>query len=103
MIHYSHFQKAETIKIILKDTLKRIPLYGYAMQIFGFIFIKRSIINDKAILVDAFTNINNDVSLLLFPEGTVTSQHTKSKSNSFADKNGLKRLNNVLCPRSNSI
>lgn len=37
--------------------------------------------------------------ILLFPEGTNISENTKAKSHSFADKNGLKRYEHVLHPR----
>jgi 1-acyl-sn-glycerol-3-phosphate acyltransferase len=90
------------MKIVLKDAFKRIPLFGYAMQIFGFVFLKRDAAYDRDVMMDAFSEAKRSelpVCLLLFPEGTVVSNHTKSVSREYARKNGLNLLDNVLLPR----
>lgn len=42
----------------------------------------------------------NFVQILMFPEGTDKTAHTTSRSDQFADREGLPRLRHVLYPRS---
>lgn len=76
-----YLKKESSIKIILKHALKYIPLFGIAMQFFGFVFIKRSLKSDKLVLDNAFKEINESnypSILLMFPEGTLLSQNTRN-------------------------
>ena len=42
---------------------------------------------------------SSNFQIVLFPEGTSITETSKAKSNEFADKTNLKRLNHVLHPR----
>lgn len=58
--------------IVLKDSLKNIPLLGYGMKYFGFIFLNRRIEKDRVIINDGVSRLKDTgcFDLLLFPEGT---------------------------------
>ncbi|ORY05523.1 acyltransferase-domain-containing protein [Basidiobolus meristosporus CBS 931.73] len=103
----AYFAKAHgAIKIILKDTLKHIPIFGWGMQFFDFIFLKRSWATDQAHLTQHLNRLSRSVDplwLILFPEGTVISDCTRKKSNAFAAKEKIYTPKNVLLPRSTGM
>ncbi|EKX36980.1 hypothetical protein GUITHDRAFT_116847 [Guillardia theta CCMP2712] len=90
------------MKIVLKDSLKSIPGFGWAMQSFLFVFLAR----DKSIdlkhmgeMLGYHTNNKLPLSLILFPEGTDLSPHNMAKSDAFASQNGLTKYRHVLHPK----
>ncbi|CAG8484150.1 7683_t:CDS:2 [Funneliformis mosseae] len=99
------------IKIILKDSLKWLPIFGwvrivydydYGMRFFQFIFLKRNWTVDKGPLSKTLSSLSaskEPLWLLIFPEGTVVSDVTRIASKKFADKVGL----HVLLPRSTGL
>ncbi|KAG0140539.1 hypothetical protein CROQUDRAFT_665047 [Cronartium quercuum f. sp. fusiforme G11] len=98
-----------SIVIILKASLKWVPIVGPAMQLFSFIFLNRSWASDKASLTSdlmtmAHQALNSpdrqSLSLLIFPEGTLVSPHTRPISKRYCDQNGYPNLNHCLLPRS---
>ncbi|CAH7673435.1 acyltransferase-domain-containing protein [Phakopsora pachyrhizi] len=107
-----------SIVIILKASLKWVPLVGPAMQMFQFIFLNRSWSSDKASLANELSQMADGVSsiegstatdetnqrerlaLLIFPEGTLVSPKTRPISKKYADKMGLSDLRHCLLPRS---
>lgn len=75
-----------------------------AMQAAGFIFLDRKWERDRPHVEDLLhyfndPNINEPLILLLFPEGTDLTENTKSRSDKFADKQGLPKYDYVLHPR----
>lgn len=108
---------ADSILIILKDSLKWIPFIGWGMQFFRFIFLARNWASDQAQLAKQLgqvasadhptqerkTNRAKKLLLLIFPEGTLVSNHTRPISAKFAEKMGIKDLQNVLLPRSTGL
>ncbi|RMZ92838.1 lysocardiolipin acyltransferase 1 [Brachionus plicatilis] len=90
------------IKIILKDSLKRIPGPAWAMQTALFIFIKRKWTEDQNIFnkfIDYYNKIEKKFMILIFPEGTNMSRDSIEKSNKFADEKNLPRYEYVIHPR----
>ncbi|KAG3132398.1 hypothetical protein PI126_g19661 [Phytophthora idaei] len=113
------------LRIVLKAPLRRIPIFGWAMQHFIFIFLARpsagyklrlpSYINDCAYvmqqrrwaddqvnlrkLLPFLTSTEPKASYLLFPEGTDLSESNLEKSAAFAEKNGLQPRQYSLYPR----
>ncbi|OMJ22518.1 putative acyltransferase [Smittium culicis] len=97
-----------SIKIILKESLKNVPIIGWGMQYFDFIFLKRNWNADKETLEAHMRKINNcefPTSLLLFPEGTTFTKNTLTKSLAFAAKSDLKiqHPKHLILPRSTGI
>jgi len=95
------------LKIILKDSFKWLPVFGWGMQFFDFIFLSRKWAKDKIAMSSnlrrASKNVDQAMWLLLFPEGTVVSQNTMHNSKEYAEKNGLKMTTYTLIPRSTGL
>nr|XP_020648776.1 lysocardiolipin acyltransferase 1 isoform X2 [Pogona vitticeps] len=99
LLRYSYLRLE---KICLKSSLKGIPGFGWAMQVSAFIFIQRKWEEDRhhfENMLDYFCDIHEPLQLLIFPEGTDLTDHTKARSNAFAEKNGLQKYEYVLHPR----
>eukprot|EP00835_Amoeboradix_gromovi_P006950 NODE_955_length_2789_cov_0.219703.p2 type:complete len:206 gc:universal NODE_955_length_2789_cov_0.219703:2644-2027(-) len=80
------------VKIILKESPKYVPIFGTAMILFDFIFLKRRWEHDKVSMGKHFKNFKNrNLWLILFPEGTILAKDTIEKSNEHCAK-----LNQVL-------
>lgn len=90
------------IKYILKNSLMKLPIFGWGFHIFEFIPLERKWETDEPIMHQmllTFTSREDPLWLALFPEGTdFTEQKCKSSQN-FAAENGLPVLNNVLLPK----
>ncbi|PLW15745.1 hypothetical protein PCASD_22363 [Puccinia coronata f. sp. avenae] len=97
--------------IILKASLKWVPIVGPAMQMFSFIFLNRSWATDKKDLTIQLNQLAdqtynptisslNKIGLLIFPEGTLVSPLTRPASKKYADKCGIDDLRHCLLPRS---
>ncbi|KAG9295389.1 hypothetical protein G9A89_013418 [Geosiphon pyriformis] len=111
------------IKIILKDSLKWMPLFGWVskdlmlrafvaryfrlgMQFFQFIFLKRNWASDQENMDRTLGNLANSKDplwLLIFPEGTLVSECTRKISKIYADKNNLVDQKHLLLPRSTGL
>jgi len=103
------------IYIILKESLKYIPILGLGMMFYGFIFMSRKMAVDqprmayrlrelkKQHTTPSGTKYLDPMWLLLFPEGTNTSRNGKAKSTRWAEKIGVKDTEHVLLPRSTGI
>ncbi len=88
---------ADSILIILKKSLKWIPIVGWGMQFYRFIFLARNWASDQKQLAkqlgevaseshsdpDAKTNTAKKLLLLIFPEGTLVSKDTRPISAKF--------------------
>ncbi|KAL2891106.1 putative acyltransferase [Ceratocystis lukuohia] len=100
------------IYIILKESLKMVPILGQGMQLYRFIFMSRKMSIDQprlAYRLDKLkerhvapngTEYMNPMWLLLFPEGTNISPNSRPRSQKWADKMGIKNPEHVLLPRS---
>lgn len=90
------------IYIVLKESLRRIPVIGWGMQLSQFIFLKRKWENDKPHLAAHLQKLNKPTDpmwLLLFPEGTNLASCTRQKSAQWAAKQGINDMRNLLLPR----
>lgn len=104
---------ADNVYIILKKSLRKIPILGYGMANYNFIFLSRKWETDKPqmsqqlLQLEHFTktgNENKDLDLkkhwlIIFPEGTNMSDNRKEASDKYIAKIGTKPLNHVLLPR----
>lgn len=92
--------------IILKESLKKIPVLGWGMQLSQFIFLKRNWEEDKPNMAKSLQKLNKPTDpmwLLLFPEGTNLAPSTRAKSASWAKKNNISDCQHTLLPRSTGL
>lgn len=103
------------IYIILKESLKYIPVIGTGMMFYGFIFMSRKMAVDQPRMAYRLnklrtahtapdgTSFLNPMWLLLFPEGTNLSDNGRVKSARWAEKAGVKDCKHQLLPRSTGM
>lgn len=103
------------IYIILKESLKHIPIVGWGMQFFGFIWMSRKMAVDQPRLAYRLRKLRQSKTrpdgrtyfdpmwLLLFPEGTTLSRNGRRKSAAWAKKTGLRDPDHVMIPRSTGM
>ena len=92
--------------IILKESLKRIPVIGWGMQFSQFIFLKRNWEKDKVNLATHLAKLNKlaePMWLMLFPEGTNLAPSTRKASKKWAKRNELEDMKHTLLPRSTGL
>ncbi|KAF2743823.1 1-acyl-sn-glycerol-3-phosphate acyltransferase gamma [Sporormia fimetaria CBS 119925] len=94
------------VYIILKESLKNIPIVGWACQCYNFIFLSRKWEEDKSTFEKHLAQLNKPTDpmwLIIFPEGTNLSASTREKSQAWAKKNGLQDMKHQLLPRSTGL
>lgn len=104
------------IYIVLKESLKHIPLMGWGMQFYGFIFMARKWADDKPRLQHRLQKLKaqhggpmagsssyDPMWFLLYPEGTNMSPNTSRKNHEWAVKQGIPDMEHVLLPRSTGL
>ena len=98
--------------IILKESLRYIPVVGPGMMFYGFIFMARNWQKDKPRMHHRLQQLKSQhrgplsgtqsldpMWLLIFPEGTNLSGNTRKRSKAWAEKNNMKDLEHQLLPR----
>lgn len=94
------------IYIILKESLRNIPIIGWSAQFYNFIFLARNWEEDQRTFKKHLGKLNkpNDpMWLIIFPEGTNLSATTREKSKKWAEKNKLQDMKHQLLPRSTGL
>ncbi|MCJ1439218.1 hypothetical protein MMC27_008609 [Xylographa pallens] len=94
------------IYIILKESLKSIPVIGWGIQLSQFIFMKRNWEKDKPHLAAHLQKLNNPADpmwLLIFPEGTNLAPDTRQRSALWAGTQGITDMHHLLLPRSTGL
>ncbi|KAF2819098.1 acyltransferase-domain-containing protein [Ophiobolus disseminans] len=104
------------IYIILKESIRYIPVLGTGMMFYGFIFLSRKWSTDKDRFQYRLKKLSTSHSgplsgskgldpmwLLLFPEGTNLSINGRIGSKKWADKNEIPDLRHALLPRSTGL
>ncbi|PYH94949.1 acyltransferase [Aspergillus ellipticus CBS 707.79] len=104
------------IFIILKESLKYIPIIGQGMTFYGFIFMARKWLSDKPRLQHRLEKLKtrhtrsqsgshqyDPMWLLIFPEGTNLSVNTRRRSKEYGAKQGISSLKHELIPRSTGL
>ncbi|KAI5784998.1 acyltransferase-domain-containing protein [Peziza echinospora] len=93
--------------IILKESLKYIPVVGQGMLFYGFIFLARKWEQDKPRFLHRINKLNAQADepmwLLIFPEGTNASENGRRTSTKFAEKIGIQDLKHTLLPRTTGL
>ncbi|KAG9699255.1 acyltransferase-domain-containing protein, partial [Aureobasidium melanogenum] len=107
------------IYIILKESLKYIPVIGPAMMFYNFIFMSRKWAKDQPRLKHRLEKLSTrhtgpvlgrkDKSgldpawLLIFPEGTNLSPNTRNSSARWSEKTGIPDMKHQILPRSTGL
>ncbi|KZF22569.1 hypothetical protein L228DRAFT_210419 [Xylona heveae TC161] len=104
------------IYIILKESLKYIPIIGPGMMFYGFVFLARNWAKDKPRFKHRLEKLSgrhhgplsgthslDPMWLLIFPEGTNLSNNGRASSKRWAEKQGLVDPQHVLLPRSTGL
>ncbi len=104
------------VYIILKESLKYIPILGQGMMFFGFVFMARNWARDKPRLQHRLQKLKGQhkgplsgsgaldpMWLMIFPEGTNLSANGRKASRKWADKQGLQDFEHLLIPRSTGL
>ena len=94
------------IYIILKESLRNIPIIGWSAQFYNFIFLARNWEEDQRTFKKHLGKLNKATEpmwLIIFPEGTNLSKSTREKSQKWAEKNGLQDMKHQLLPRSTGL
>lgn len=92
--------------VILKDSLKSLPIYGWAIQLMHYIFLTRSKEKDLPYIIKSINylfQVAQSPIIFLFPEGTDLSDSNLQRSHVYSRQNGIKELNQVLYPKSNGF
>lgn len=81
-------RRFEDICIILKMSLRDIPLLGYGMAFFQFIFLNRKISKDIELIKSGVSRLRSKgkYDLLIFPEGTYIDKDSHPKSQRWSRK-----------------
>jgi 1-acyl-sn-glycerol-3-phosphate acyltransferase len=94
------------VYIILKESLRNIPIIGWSAQFYNFIFLARNWEEDQRTFKKALGKLNKATDpmwLIIFPEGTNLSKTTREKSQKWAEKNNLQDMKHQLLPRSTGL
>ncbi|ODV91849.1 hypothetical protein CANCADRAFT_12824, partial [Tortispora caseinolytica NRRL Y-17796] len=98
--------------IVSKESLKKLPVTGWAMQFFRFNFLARNWkIDEKRIASDIAQITGSDnlggekwpLFFLIFPEGTVLCDNGFASTRRWAEKNNLAVPKRVLLPKSTGL
>ncbi|EJT99919.1 acyltransferase-domain-containing protein [Dacryopinax primogenitus] len=107
-LYFAHAH--QHIYIILMDRFKWIPVLGWGMQFYRFIFITRSWAADRVYLARKLLELGKHAIkaaqpfvLLIYPEGTLVSDETRAKSRQYSEKAGIADMVNMLLPRSTGL
>ncbi|UJO22212.1 uncharacterized protein CLAFUR5_09070 [Fulvia fulva] len=94
------------IYIILKESLKNLPIIGWGCQFYNFIFLSRKWEQDRYSFKKHLDHLKSPLDpmwLLIFPEGTNLSASTREKSARWAEKTGVPDMRHQLLPRSTGL
>ncbi|OBZ78790.1 putative acyltransferase CST26 [Grifola frondosa] len=98
------------VYIVLKNSLKWVPVVGWGMQFYNFIFLARSWASDRLHLSQSLSWLarraekeDSPLTFILYPEGTLVSADTRPVSKKYADKLGIPDMVHTLLPRSTGL
>jgi hypothetical protein len=88
------FERHGDLQIMLIKELKYIPIFGWGMMFFGFIFMDRNLKRDLKTIMNAMKHHKEYCRgfphwLLLYPEGTLNVPQNRETSNKYLQKMGL--------------
>ncbi|GAA6036364.1 hypothetical protein JCM8097_001686 [Rhodosporidiobolus ruineniae] len=98
--------------ICLKASLRRIPIIGWSCNLLNFVFLDRKWETDRQNFRHQLGRITRTTldggekekaALLIFPEGTITTENTRGISARYAEKTGVRDYKYLLLPRSTGL
>ncbi|KAL4176378.1 hypothetical protein KRP22_001321 [Phytophthora ramorum] len=101
-----YHKAAGNVKIVLKDQLKYLPIIGWGMRLFQFLFLRRRIDQDEEHIKKYMNGLITDdfpFWLVLFPEGTTIHSEYVTKSQVFAAREDRPKFERVLLPRTTGM
>ena len=102
LIFAHHYGRLADLKWFGKDALKYVPAVGWGLRFIDCVFLKRDWMRDQRSIEATFANLyENRVPMWLvnFMEGTRQAPEKYAASRAYAEKNGLRPLENLLLPR----
>lgn len=91
------------LKIMMKQSMKDVPLFGQGMDIFDFVFLHRDWEEDKEVMkqsIKNYTSVDAPVWILIFPEGMTINTKSVVKSINWAKTvDDAPELKHTLLPR----
>ncbi len=95
------------VKVMLKDGVKKIPIYGWMLNKLDFIWLKRDWESDRVQISKMIKKLAGDEDqplwLILFPEGMSINTKSMEKSMAFAKLEKRPALEHTLLPRSRGL
>lgn len=96
------------VYIVLKDSIKYIPIVGFGLRMAGFVFMSRKLKIDQPRLTHRLAQLTRKDTagrrapmwLLMFPEGTNLSKNGRAASVKWAKRQDISDLKYSLIPRS---
>uniref|UniRef100_A0A1I7Z831 PlsC domain-containing protein n=1 Tax=Steinernema glaseri TaxID=37863 RepID=A0A1I7Z831_9BILA len=95
-----------TLKVVLKEVIKKVPGAGWGMQLNTLLFLNRRMEEDRKRIkdmVEYWARTENNYQVLMYPEGTTICEDTLQKSRKWGEKHGLPKFDHVLHPRVNGF
>ncbi|OMJ17713.1 putative acyltransferase [Smittium culicis] len=90
------------LKFVAKEGIRKIPVFGRALGLLDFLFLKRSWNEDKDNLksmLDKYNSTSGPKFVTIFPEGTTVNPKFMKISTDYATANNLKPTKHVLLPK----
>ncbi|KAF4622983.1 hypothetical protein D9613_001976 [Agrocybe pediades] len=111
---FTYFMSSQDVHryvfITLKKSLRWVPIVGWGMQFFNFIFLARSWASDRKQLATDLASLGREAEregkplcFILYPEGTLVSKDTRPRSKKYAEKMGINDMRHILLPRSTGL
>jgi len=95
------------LRFILKDSIRGVPIFGWIMTAFMYIFLTRKNreldVNHIQKMVRYLISSGDRPSLMIFPEGTDLTDESLGKSQEYSEKHGFPKLKYVLCPKISGV
>jgi lysocardiolipin and lysophospholipid acyltransferase len=94
------------VKVMLKEGVKHIPLFGWLLDRLDFLWMKRDWESDKSAIHQTIKKLCSDdehLWLLMFPEGMTVNTKSRDKSQAFAKTENRPHLEMTLLPRDKGL
>lgn len=97
-----YFNILSSLIFFAKESLRHVPIAGWAMQLVGTIYVKSNWTEDKKTVTDAFAKANKGpfpIWPVCFVEGSRITQRRIDRGHIYAEAHNLPKLHWVLIPR----
>jgi len=95
------------LRFILKDSIRGVPIFGWIMTAFMYIFLSRKNrefdVKHIQNMVRYLISSGDRPTLMIFPEGTDLTDESVVKSQEYSEKHGFPKMKYVLCPKISGV